>query len=132
MQIPAFLQIMLWVAAGLTALGVIFYKGIRPVSRFITETEQTVPILREITEKLNDPKLIDVIVAIAKEFQSNSGTSLRDVINRIETAAVEAKKVTDRLTATIDSSFQDRDRDQMARLVLLLEQIQKHNDSGTK
>lgn len=89
MVIPQALQIMLWISAGLTALGVIYYKGLRPISRFISETDRSVPVLRSITDKLSDPKVIDILVEMAQQFKTNAGSSLRDVVNRLETSATE-------------------------------------------
>lgn len=133
LEIPAFLQIMLWIAAGLTALGVIYYKGLRPLSKFISETERSVPILRSVTDKLNDPTIVDVIVAMARQFQTDSGSSLRDVVNRLEAASIEAKAVTDILRVTMEGSrqLQDGDRVQIARLVVLLDRLQLQAESNT-
>lgn len=133
MVIPDFLQIMLWVAGGLTALGVIYYKGIRPLARFIAETEATIPVLRSVTEKLHDPTVVDVIVAMAKQFQTDSGSSLRDVVNRLEDAAIEAKNSTEILRVTMEGSrqLQDSERAQTARLLVLLERVQQQADANT-
>lgn len=133
MQIPDFLQIMLWVAGGLTALGVIYLKGLRPLSKFISETERAVPVLKTVTDKLNDPIIVDVIVDMAKQFQTDSGSSLRDVVNRLETASIEAKAVTDVLRVTIEGSrqLQDGDRQQIARLLILLDRLQLQADTNT-
>lgn len=133
MKIPDFLQIMLWIAGGLTALGVIYYKGLRPLSKFIAETERSVPVLRSVTDKLNDPTIVDVIVAMAKQFQTDSGSSLRDVVNRLEAASIEAKAVTDILRVTMEGSrqLQETDRVQIARLVVLLDRLQLQAEANT-
>lgn len=57
-------------AALVTALGVIWRKGIRPFFRTVNEVAQAVPILAD----------------IASEFRPNSGTSLRDVIDDMRTS----------------------------------------------
>lgn len=133
MVIPDFLQIMLWIAGGLTALGVIYYKGIRPLARFLAETERTIPVLRSVTDKLNDPDIVDVIVAMARQFQTDSGSSLRDVVNRLEDASIEAKNATEILRVTMEGSrqLQDSERAQTARLLVLLERVQLQADANT-
>lgn len=132
-EIPIFVQVIGWIAGIITGLGVIYLKGIRPLARFISETERSVPILRSVTDKLNDPIVVDVIIAMAKQFQTDSGSSLRDVVNRLEAASIEAKAVTDILRVTMEGSrqLQDSDRVQIARLVVLLDHLQLQADSNT-
>lgn len=132
MQIPDFLQIILWVAGGITALGVIYVKGLRPLSKFIAETERSVPILKAVTDKLNDPTIVDVIVEIAKQFQTDSGSSLRDLVNRLETASVSAAAAIDLLRVSAEGSRQlaDADRAQIARLLIMLDRIHIQADTA--
>lgn len=131
--IPDFLQVMLWMAGGLTALGVIYLKGLRPLASFIHETERTIPVLRRLTDKLSDPTLIDVIVEMAKQFKTDSGSSLRDVVNRLEDASIEARAVTDILRVNIEGArlLQDVDRSRIDRLLVLLDRIQLQADANT-
>lgn len=130
---PAVLQIGLWIAAGLTAVGVIYLKGIRPLAKFITETERTVPVLRDVTEKLRSPEIIDVIVEMAKQFQTNSGSSLRDVVNRLEVSINESNSVTEILRVTVEANHQaqEEDRAQIALLLEMLNHLQMQADANT-
>lgn len=133
MEIPGFLQIILWIAAGITAIGVIYLKGLKPLSIFIAETERSIPVLKALTDKLNDAAVIDVIVAMAKQFQTDSGSSLRDVVNRLETTSIEAKSAIDILRVSLEGSRQlaDADRVQIARLLVLLDRLQLQSDTNT-
>lgn len=132
MVIPDFLQIMLWIAGGLTAFGVIFYKGLRPLSRFITETERSVPVLQDLTNKLTDPNLVSVIVDMAKQFQTDSGSSLRDVVNRLEKNSNEIGAALDLLRVSTEGSRQlaDSDRAQIRQLMMMLDRIHVQADSA--
>lgn len=113
-------------AGGITALYVVWLKGVSPLSRFITEAENAVPVLRDVTDKLNDPQIVAVIVAMAKQFQADSGSSLRDVVNRLEDAATAAAQTADLLRVTVEGNRQlaDADRQQIARLLVMLDRIQ--------
>lgn len=127
---PNFLQITLWTAAGITAVGIIFriifLKGILPAIRFMNEVERSVPILRDITDKLSDPDLISVIVEIANQFKTDSGSSLRDLVNRLELASNSAAVAIDLLRVSAEGSRQlaETDRAQIARLLIMLDRIQ--------
>lgn len=63
------------IAGAVTGLGVIWKRGVKPVLRFIRATvhaadalDETLPVLRE----------------IAEEFKPNHGTSLKDVVERLD------------------------------------------------
>lgn len=75
------------VAAGLTALGVIVQKGIRPFWRFSRRLFGIVEDFYEVAPLLDElPEAIPVLLNIAEEFRPNGGLSLRDAVNRIEYA----------------------------------------------
>lgn len=126
MTIPAVLQIILWIAAGLTALGVIYVKGLRPLARFIAETERSVPVLRSVTDQLNDPVLVAVIVDMARQFKSDSGSTLRDSVNRLEASADKNERVIDGLSKTVDGYQQ-----QIAHLLVELGRLQGQTEHNT-
>lgn len=73
-------------AALLGALGVIWKKGIKPVSRWVRSSWRNVKHAIEIGSNL---------VEIAHEFQPNGGGSLRDAIDRVETQGQEVKTALD-------------------------------------
>lgn len=133
LEMPSWLTVMMWTAGGLAAAGAIYAKGLKPLSKFIAETERSVPVLKAVTDKLSDPDIIDVIVAMAKQFQTDSGSSLRDVVNRLEAASIEATRVSDILRVTMEGTrqLQDADRTQIARLLVLLDRIQLQADMNT-
>lgn len=70
--IPA-VDIIVGIAAALTALGVIWRKGLRPIINAAHRTEEALP----------------VILDIAREFRGNNGSTLRDVIDHIAQEGAE-------------------------------------------
>lgn len=63
-------------AAVVAAVSTIWVKAVRPIVRGVSHLAEVAPILN----------------AIAAEFQPNHGSSLRDVVNRIERKADTAAK----------------------------------------
>ena len=90
---PAWLQWLVWVAGGITALAVIWTKFVRPTARFIARIEAMAPLLVELTEQLKgSPQSFQILKEIVAQFRSDSGSSLRDVVDRLEKAAGENKE----------------------------------------
>lgn len=72
------------------ALAVIWTKFVHPLSKLIVFLSQILPMLQEFLEKdRKDPDYQDVLFEIAKQFKTDSGSSLRDVINRLEQASIK-------------------------------------------
>ncbi len=72
-------------ATVLTAIGVIWTKFIRPIDKLITRTKEMLPVLEEVTEQFKDsPESMKVLREIASQFKADSGSSLRDIINKLE------------------------------------------------
>jgi BMFP domain-containing protein YqiC len=93
--LPLWAQYILGAAAIITALGVvvglpfvIWRKIVKPTATLIVTTDDMLPLLRELTRVFKDaPDAFLVLNEIQKQFRSDSGSSLRDVVNRLETAA---------------------------------------------
>lgn len=76
------IDICIWLAAfagGLTALGVIWTKGVRPLYRFFRRVEEVHSL---ITDDL--PVFIDSTNSVLKQLQPNSGSSMFDRVARTE------------------------------------------------
>lgn len=72
------------------AIAVIWTKFVHPLSKLIVFLSQILPMLQEFLEKdKKDPDYQDVLFEIAKQFKTDSGSSLRDVINRLEIASIK-------------------------------------------
>jgi hypothetical protein len=85
------IEIIVGVAAAVSALGTIYRKGVRPVIRAAKAIDEIVPTLTE----------------IAYEFRPNSGKSLRDTIDRIEEASTTA-------ATRLDEHLEDAQADRLA------------------
>lgn len=72
------------------ALAVIWTKFVHPLSKLIVFLSQILPMLQDFLEKdKKDPDYQEVLFEIAKQFKTDSGSSLRDVINRLEQASIK-------------------------------------------
>lgn len=95
-------QIILTAAALTGAIGVLWSKVFRPLFKFINIVEETLPVLRNLTLTFqDDPTVFKVLDSIADEFRTNSGSSLRDVVNRLETAADASALAIEKLTKIV-------------------------------
>lgn len=90
--LPAWAQIILGLAAVVTALGVLWTKVLKPGAKLISTTEEMLPLLRNLTIVFrNTPDSFAVLHDIAAQFRTNSGSSLRDLLNRVEATALESR-----------------------------------------
>ncbi len=97
---PRWAQIIIGTAAVLAAAGVIWTKLLRPLGLFIYTfvlvQREILPLLQRFAEVFKDnPNAFKVLDEIVAQFRTNSGSSLRDVVNRIEEAGKQAKIVAD-------------------------------------
>lgn len=130
---PAWAGAVLAVAAVTAALSVIWTKLLHPAARLVTTSEAMVPLLVELTEVFRDqPESFRTLSAIAAEFRSESGTTLREIVNRLELAALENHHASERLKTSIemgrllaerDREIAARDREAVQHLIVLLERL---------
>lgn len=92
MTFPLWLQWIIGAGAVVGALAAIWTKGIKPLDKLIRDLHDQLELLAEMTahHKLN-PAMVEILAEIAAQFKSDSGSTLRDVVNRLETAATESK-----------------------------------------
>ena len=84
---PGWLQGVIGVAAFLTAVGVIWRTALKPGAKLIASTEQMLPVLTALTKELQaTPGAFSVLREIVVEFRNNGGSTLRDVVDRLEDA----------------------------------------------
>jgi hypothetical protein len=88
-----------WWAQAIVAIGAVIGAGtviwrgvIRPAAEFITMTSDLKPLMEELLAAFREapPNTFKVLADIASQFRTDSGTSLRDVIDRIEEASIRA------------------------------------------
>jgi len=141
--VPAWIQIVVGIAAFLSAFGVIWKKAIQPGYRAASVAEEMLPLLKDLTQTFrNTPQAFATLSEIAGQFKTDSGSSLRDVINRLEQASINnAKAVIETATnaerAAIDLRIgveasrllADQDRHNLKTLLLLLDRLYVRVDS---
>jgi type II secretory pathway component PulM len=137
---PVWTQIIIGIAGFVVALGVIWKKVVSPLARLITTTEKILPLLVMLTEVFEkNPNALKVLGEIAAQFKTDSGSSLRDVVNRLEQAALDNRKAVvaaaeaaDVLKIGVEASrlVSDQDRAMVRRLEILLDRLGVKVDEG--
>lgn len=110
---PTWIVAVIGTAAFITAFGVIWTKVVKPFSRGVTQADLILP-------------LIPVLADIASQFRNNGGSTLRDVVDRLEAAAVRQEKLVNEMLVTlgIDHGMSEVDRLQVSSLVRAVAQLQ--------
>jgi hypothetical protein len=124
--LPVWAQIIAGVGIVVTAIAVIGTKVVLPMFRFARRVDEIVPLMTELTGTFkNSPESFEVLKQIVAQFRTDSGSSLRDVVNRLDAASVENVRSNEllRIAATTAKEMADRDRSQIDRLVLLLDRL---------
>lgn len=128
------LQWVVLIAAAVGAAGVIWAKVLRPLLRLIAVAEDLVPVLRSLVAELGGtPQAFAVLDEIIAQFRTDSGSSLRDAVDRLEESAVENKHAAQLLAVQVESLAQlaSGDRHEVARLAVLLGQVLQGTKTGT-
>lgn len=128
---PAWVQLILGVAALLTAIGVIWTKGLKPLLIGANRAEEMYRMQERFHTTFKDaPELLTVMREIAKQFRNNDGSSLRDVVDRIDkasTTAFDAAHVLE-IQAEVERKLDERDRQQVRRIEVLLDRLERKVD----
>ncbi len=123
-MLPAWTQIIIGIAAIVIASGVIYTKLIRPMVQLI---ELLTAIRKDLGEQ---PKVFAVLSEIAKQFRTNAGSSLRDVVDRLDAAAIENRIAIEANRLTLESAkvLAEADRRAAARLEVILNLVSAKAD----
>lgn len=74
------------------AIAAIWTKVVRPLSKLIVFLDQILPMLADLLARSKkDPEYLSVLSEIAAQFKTDSGSTLRDVINRLEQASLKVQ-----------------------------------------
>lgn len=80
------------------AVAAIWTKVLRPLSKLIVFLDQILPLLTALlAQSQKDPDYLAVLYEIAAQFKTDSGSTLRDIINELLASAKEAKKAAEDL-----------------------------------
>lgn len=84
---PTWTQYIIGIAALLVAIGIIWRKFLKPTLDYYGTAQEMVPLLKHLTEVFGDDhSALTVLEEIARQFKTDSGSSLKDQINRLEAA----------------------------------------------
>lgn len=122
------------ILAGIVAL---WKKVLRPGARLITSIDEMLPLLRELTNEFkNTPHAFAILDDIIAQFRTDSGSSLRDVVDRLEQAAITNREAVERAAVATQSTEQilavaletvrqlaQQDREKIDRLIILLDRL---------
>lgn len=121
---PVWGQVVLSVAAVCGAVVYLWSKVLRPGAQLISTMDRLLPVAKELAEQFHDaPEAFKTLREIAVQFKADSGTSLRDVINRLEVAANENRASAEVLKVNVEAARQlaEQDRQQLAALIAKLD-----------
>lgn len=123
-----------WITYGAAVLGFVVALGtawktvLNPMRKFANKAEAMFPLLVDLTDTFQDtPHAFAVLDEIIAQFRTDSGSSLRDVINRLEGMADENAKQAERNTAAATAlavgveaarQLDERDREELSRLLI--------------
>ena len=123
---PVWVQVVGAVTAIIALLVGLWSKVLRPGAGLISSTEEMLPLLRELTTVFRgNPGVFSVLNQIAGQFRTDSGSTLRDVVNRLEAAAVENRVSSESLKveSTAARMLSERDRGQIERLITNIDRL---------
>lgn len=121
---PVWAQLVVGLAALFAAIIYLWQKVAKPVAAGITTMDKLLPVAKELAVVFHDaPEAFVTLRDIAREFKADSGTSLRDVINRLDMAAKDNRAAAEVLKINVEAARQlaEQDRLQLANLIAKLD-----------
>ncbi len=89
---PPWLQWIIGTGAAVGAIGVIWTKLLRPLAQLISYLHDAIPLTQALVEHFRDnANYLPVLKEIASQFKTDSGSTLRDIVNGLAISAQEAK-----------------------------------------
>ena len=132
-MMPTWVTYILGAAALIAALGVIWAKLIKPLAKLITLLSDAVPMLSTLLEVFKkNPNLLKVIYEIADQFKTDSGSTLRDVVNRLEVAAQKQEVNAEGLKVGVETVKQvaGLDRERVEKLIISTDRLSVKLDTA--
>lgn len=85
---PVWLQVILAVFVGATAVAAFVAKVLKPLWIAAQRADRMIPMLGDLTEQLRDvPDVFAILKEIVGQVRTDSGSSLLDIIKRLEAAS---------------------------------------------
>lgn len=125
---PPWAEVIIGISVLIGAISVIWAKVLKPGARLIAQLEKTYPLLVTLTDVFEGGANFSVLDEIADQFKSDSGSTLKDAMNRLELTVSEAKAIADglRLSSEVSKALAEQDRDQLRRVELLVARLTDH------
>jgi len=109
---PPWAIVIVSLATVLVAMVTLWQKAIKPMALTIAEANNAVPVMRALVDAFSgDPNVLAVLQQIAAQFRTDSGSSLRDVVNSLAEAA-EANRVSNEQLSKLLKELTDKVDDQ--------------------
>lgn len=123
---PVWLQWIIGVPVISAALYYIWSKLLRPGARLVTTMERMVPLLNDLTKTFEGKEgVFAVLNEIVEQVRTDSGSSLLDVVNRLETAAMENARVAQEVKVGMEANrlLSKDDRESLRELSKQLDRL---------
>jgi hypothetical protein len=123
------MQAVAYIVGIATAAGAILYlwkKVLYPAAQGVTLLGKMLPVLKDFTAAFEDnPSVFLVLNNIAAQFRTDSGSSLRDVVNRLEDSAKAQAELAEKVREDreVERRLAVRDREQLQELILKLDRV---------
>lgn len=125
-MLPVWVQAVMAAAALVGATGVLWRKIVLPGYRLARAADELAPLLRDFTHAFKDtPHVFLILDEIADQFRTDSGSSLRDAVDRLETATQALH-----IRAEASRQLSAEDRKTLALLELLLDKLDLKADAA--
>jgi hypothetical protein len=128
--LPGWAQAVVGTSVLIVAMGVIWTKLVKPVAELISLMGELLPLLKDLASHFTgSPDAFQILKEIVAEFRSDSGSTLRDVVNRLEDAANENKLAAGVLKQNLEVSkrLSQEDRVVLEGLIAKVGQLQQSN-----
>lgn len=126
MNLPGWVQVVIALAAFSTACATLWKTVVNPIRKAGNRAEEMLPLLVVLTETFSDwPMALKVLREMASQFKTDSGSSLRDVVNRLEAMAASTARGAETLAIGVEAAKQlaQRDREEVTRLLVQIDRI---------
>jgi len=123
---PTWVQYILWAAALATAVTFLWARVVRPLATLIALISELTPLMKEFVRVFKDsPNSFKVLDEIAAQFKTDSGSSLRDVVDRLDDAAKDNQRAAEFLKIGVETQKQlaEQDRATLQRMLLFIDRL---------
>jgi len=131
---PPWLQWIIGVGAAVTAVWTVWIRALKPIAQLVVLHNRLLPVLTALLAEFEkSPDAFSVLADMAKQFKADSGSSLRDAVDRIQRSADDAKAAADNLKSGVAAQRQlaTIDRDHVSQLMILLDRVAVMQRSAT-